>query len=896
MKKLVTLFLGLFLTVSLISAQQYWNQYLIDQNFNGLVALPNGWSFLSASSSSTTAVFGRSGGANYPDAIRISGSGSGNRGGEIKFPLTPDSSTIYVEMDLLVAKSTVNYRNTFQFYLLGSKSVNLWNTGTPYADVIAGIYWVGSSGKFHIWNKDINGPVPVEKPDSVIPVFTTGQYPTFQRAGTSTAITDSLNLKTKTDLARLYNVWYTLKFKLDFSTKKMDLTISQRDSAQYTQTFTDLKFVSPTVNDFVSFGTVNNRNSNQGNASNADLDMTVDNFKVYQKVKSLGRTNVTINYTDTEGNPVKESRIAAEQEIGLKFGLSATDKETFTKNNNYYAYDAASTGKDSVLVVEGGVSITVKFKKTPVTVGTYTWSGNVSENWNEVEENFTTDGTNQIGYQNGNAVRFASENALFKNVLINSVINTGAGSLDIDAKGYVLSGAGALVGTGDINVNTSTKLGFINNMSGNLNLKKDTLTVTNERIAKKYIVSNGTALAPTTSISTPITGSGSFTLIPSVNTYNSRIDDLSEVNYALKVKGNLTAMTGMPRMICVLDTLTKLNVYSQTGDSVVFDSSIPYKLNAISLGDNVLMTYSTNPSNQNTTIVEIGELSGTKTSSLVGNKVYRMTYQIGGLNTNAVFAGEFNAIKKDAWSNRTDYDLAKVGKGKWTLNGSSPKFFGNVKVLDGTLEVNDTLCNATGEYVFGTTTLTTVPNKIAEVMVADTAILTGKGYIGATSTVLNGTITGNLTLAGSLSMKAASGDNVGAKTVINVTSTAVDKIKVVGDLYYGGKLKINVISLPQPGDYQILEFGGFLESGPNGFDSIELPSENWTFDYTTGILKYKGGDESAVNTIDYTKQIESIRYFDITGKQVTKNHIGFVFMKVKYTDGTTASVKTFVKK
>lgn len=57
-----------------------------------------------------------------------------------KSPLAPDSvSTIYVDLDLLVAKSVVNNRNTFQFYLLGSHSTNLWS-GVGNPDVIAGIF------------------------------------------------------------------------------------------------------------------------------------------------------------------------------------------------------------------------------------------------------------------------------------------------------------------------------------------------------------------------------------------------------------------------------------------------------------------------------------------------------------------------------------------------------------------------------------------------------------------------------------------------------------------------------------------------------------------------------------------------------------------------------------
>jgi len=162
---------------------------------------------------------------------------------------------------------------------------------------------------------------------------------------------------------------------------------------------------------------------------------------------------------------------------------------------------------------------------------------------------------------------------------------------------------------------------------------------------------------------------------------------------------------------------------------------------------------------------------------------------------------------------------------------------------------------------------------------------------------VNGTITGNLTVGGTLSLKPDVGLG-GATTVINVNSTGADKITVTGDLYYGGKLVVKVQqgARPQPGTFKILEFSNFVESGIYGFNTIELPSSNWTFDYTTGMLTYKGGDESAVKNIDYSKPIDSIEYFDITGKKVTKHQSGLVITKVVYSDGTSAVLKSFVKK
>lgn len=902
MKKLVTLFWGLALAISFVSAQSYWDKYIVNENFTGWFAWPSGWS---------QAVTG-GGAVAIADSIRYYGSGSGNRGADMVFPFYTDSSTVYVNFDLFIASATVARNNAFALFLSGTNSGAI-STSTAFNDLITGVYLAGTSKKFHVWNMDIKGPVPVAKPDTIVPAFTWGA---FARPGTSNTICDSINASTKTNVDYVTNKWYNLIFKLNFATKMMDITITQKDNEINTQTITDLKFISNTANDIKRIGMMNTRSTTSyigvtgatavGNGANANLSAFLDNLKVYRKVLSQGKADVTINYLDQDGLVAKTARTESAREVNVAYKLAESDKMSFVGNNNYYAYDAVSTGADSVIVAAQGSAINVKFKKTPLTAGTYVWNGNVSENWNELDANFTASGT-QIGYQNGNGVALSDANALFKNVLINAAADLGSNNLSVETEGYTLTGTGKLVGTGAINVNASTKISVMNNLTGGVNLNNGTLEVGHIRTISKLNAKDGTklnVLTGTGNFNAPITGAGTFTLIPTDNvTYSSTIKGVSTMNYVLKVKGNPAATTkGMPILNNILDSAALINVTTLRGDTTFFGPTIDFKKNRIHLGDSVDLVYGQNPVAGGTTTVTIGELSGTASSRFVGCYIRSMTYIIGTLNTDAAFNGKFKPVTTAYWGtsttdkSQTNFNINKVGKGKWTLNGSSPKYFGNVKVLDGTLEVNDTLCNATGEYVFGTTTLTTVPNKIPELMVADTATLAGKGFIGATSTVLNGTITGNLTLAGSLSMKAASGDNVGAKTIINVTSTAVDKIKVVGDLYYGGKLKINVISLPQPGDYKILEFGGFLESGPNGFDSIELPSANWSFDYTTGILKYKGGDESAVNAIDYTKQIESVRYFDVAGKQVTKNHIGFVFMKIKYTDGTTASVKTYVKK
>ncbi|VBB48017.1 exported hypothetical protein [uncultured Paludibacter sp.] len=893
MKKLFTLFGFLMVLVSAfnLNAQSYYEYPLIKENFNGWTALPTDWSYFRLNTGITVTI---------ADSINFNGSGSGSRGADLIIPANRDSSTIYVDFDLFIKSATVTRNNAFALFLSGSNSTNM-GTADYHSGLIASLYLGGTDGKIHIWNMDIKGPVPTSKPDTIVPVTYTGS--SFGRAGISNTWCDSINLSTRTDVIYTAGKWYNLKFKMDFNAKKVDITITQKDEPANTQTITDLDFVAPAANDLARISIVNTRSNNSypevnggtiGNGNTLTVNASLDNLYIYQLVKSLGLADVMVNYQDLEGSTIKTSRVETSQEVGVTYKLLDSDIASFTDNGNYYAYDAVATGSESVVVEAGGSSITVKFKKTPITTGTYVWKGTFSEYWNELDPNFSTDGNNQLGYQTGNGVSFSDANAPIKEVTMNKKFDLGTGNLTVDAKGYtVKNSSGEIIsGTGTIQVNASTTLGLSSQSKMPVYLNKDTLTVTNAELASKYIVSDGTTLQPGYTMSTLIEGNGgTFTLLPKVYNYSSEIKGMTVVKYPLQIKGtaNSSKISGMPKMYCTLDSLAELYVTTVAGDSTIFGTTVNYTYNKVNLGDYVYLAYSETPSATAPTI-SIGELSGSATSKLIGPNVRTVNYKIGGLNTDATFAGGLKPITIDAWNNRTDYNIEKVGKGSWSLSGNSPDFFGKVTVTDGTLIVNDTLCNGLGSYTLGGAT---VNKQISEVVVADTATLAGSGYIGAIQTTVNGTITGRLTLMGNLSLKYDLGDG-GATTLINVNGSDIDQINILGDLYYGGKLIVKVVGdLPPAGDYQILKFSGQFESGQFGFDSIELPSTDWSFDYTTGILHFIGG--SGVKYIDANKEVASKEFFDLTGRKVKDGYQGFVIVKVKYTDGTAGSYKVFKK-
>lgn len=902
MKKLITFFTFAlaFCAAPFLNAQSYYEFPLIKQSFTGWTALPAGWS--------SNVISG--GGVVAGDSIRFTGAGSGGRGGDLVIPNKRDSAVIYVNFDLFIASATVARNNAFGLFLSGSTaagaSTNM-GTATYHAGTIASLFLGGTDKKIHLWNMDVKGPAPTSKPDTIVPAFFTGNA--FGRPGTTNAICDSINLSTRTNVVYNTGKWYNLTFVMDFNTKKVDVTITQKSDPTNTQTLTGLNFVSSAAIDFARIGLVNTRSNysylgvtgptSVGNGGTVNLNASIDNLYVYQMVKSLGQADVTVQYQDLEGNTIKTARVEPMQEVGVTYALLPSDVVSFADGGNYYAYDATSTGGETVSVVTGGSTIIVKFKKTAITAGDYVWKGTFSEFWNEIDPNLSTDGTNQLGYQPGNNILFNDANAPIKEVTLNKSLNLGTGNITVDVPGYFIKNAAGeiLSGTGSIQVNATTKLGLSSKNKMTVYLNKDTLTVNNAELASKYVVKDGTTLYPNLSLGTLIEGTGgTFTLYPSTNSFTNAIKGMNTVNYTLKVKGTAASagIKGMPRMYCTLDSLTKLNVTTNAGNNTVFATYINYKNNYVNLGDSVLMAYSETPAPTGITYQNIGELSGGDSTKVVGPGVRRVTYRVGSLNTNATFAGILKPLIYDyiaVTPNRTDFDIEKVGKGTWTLSGNSPNFFGTVKVLDGTLKVDGLLCSGTGTYTFGTAA-TVVNNQIAEVLVTDTATLAGVGSIGALQTTVNGTITGKLTLGGNLSLKPDVGLG-GATTIINVNGTDIDKITINGDLYYGGKLKVNVVGdLPPAGDYKILQFNSATESGVNGFDTIELPSADWAFNFTTGTLSYS---TTGVNYIDANKEILSVDYYDVTGKKISKDAKGFVIMKVKYTDGTSGSYKTFKK-
>lgn len=196
----------------------------------------------------------------------------------------------------------------------------------------------------------------------------------------------------------------------------------------------------------------------------------------------------------------------------------------------------------------------------------------------------------------------------------------------------------------------------------------------------------------------------------------------------------------------------------------------------------------------NGTTLAIGELSGISSSKLLGGFATNgevLTWNIGGLNTDATFAGQIAEQNTNAIT-----AINKTGTGTWTLTGSNT-FSGGMTVSEGTLQVNNTNGSATGTN---------------QVFVATSATLSGSGIIGGLTAFDDGAI-------------LAPGNGVGTLTINNELDlsdltvlqfglgTNSDKVVVSGNLVLGGQLNITNTGGFGTGTYTLFTYGGALTLG-----------------------------------------------------------------------------------
>ncbi|GHV25212.1 hypothetical protein FACS1894176_03160 [Bacteroidia bacterium] len=898
-----------------------YKKYHINQTFDGLDALPTGWSFETTNANGTKAVYGRSGSVALDAGGFIKttcgANSGGTRGGELAFPSTASSTTItghttfIVEMDWTVNTAEVTAKNAVGLIFLGSHSSGIVkdNSGEDaYPDAIFGLYATGSGDVLHYWNMDLTGPIDetIATPAPYGPVFL--DFGSFRRAGADAAAVDAINASTATTVPFAKGNTYHIYAELDFANHKVvALTITNKDIPGDTQTILDKPFISDKVedgnhypNDLAQVSTVCSRGNNTGtNGNTVNLEVYYDNLQVYVNEISLGRTDVTIKRVDQTGTTI-DTRTATAQEISTEYFALASDKASFTDGGNYYAYNEWATldngGSESVIVATGA-EIVLKFKKTPVTSGLYTWTGTSTFYWDEVDNNFSVNGASAIGYQSGNAVAFSNAAAQNKLITLQKPMNLGEGDLMITADGYELSGEGKLTGTGGIVINPGNEgtatIGVLNQLERGITVTSGTAHIKSATAANQITVANNAKLLleAGANFSTPINGEGGAITIATLsnNQYNTSVSNVSTVNLVLGQTGRISSDYSSKWTGSFPDG-TQVNVTQNIDTIARFAVNTNIQNAKVNLGDKTSLVRHYNENNTGTDTLFVGELNGTAGSFIEGGFVggRKVTYTFGGLNTNAEFAGE---IKKYQYSADSvvvsDLMIHKIGTGIWTLSGNSPEYSGSlIEVREGTLAIGGTLGQATN---------TTAVNVRAG------ATLKGNGgNLGAfITTVYNGaTLAGDLTIENILYVEP----DVTIKLHV-ADFTNYDVLKVTGDVTFDGDAILDITvnnstvgakaKLFDFTDLSVLEsaFAQILVNGEDitanttataGAKFVWLPATGELLSQTT---------ITDIATVAIAKEVQSVRYYNLTGIQVAKDTEGIVIVKTTYTDGTSSVVK-----
>lgn len=615
-------------------------------------------------------------------------------------------------------------------------------------------------------------------------------------------------------------------------------------------------------------------NGNQSSGSTTATNFTFDNFKIVgEKIAAV--TSVTINYLDSEGNPLKAPRVQPDLEVGSTYTATADDKATFSDASYYYAYNAA-TSVDNVVVAEGA-KIDLRFKKTPVTAGTYIWSGSTNSNWNNADENFGVGASPLIGYQDNNPILFPAVPST-KTVNLNANLTIGANDITMYGDGYNFSGTGSISGTGKfilgMQPGETATLGIKNSMSA-YDINGGEAIITNDLGTATYNLANGAKITLQTGaeFNKAITGTGSVTIQTNSNVfYNNTLTGPSTVNLILGVSGSISnGVNWSSKVLTAMPANAQVNVTTNqatAGYGVATNSVQNSKLN---LGENVRMLFNYNPNEGGTTIISIGELKGAASASIEGGWVNSATrglnYNIGGLGTDATYNGVF---KNYSTAPTAPLNIFKKGLGVLTLTASNPGWIlGSLKVDEGTVVMDGS-----------------IPEAGVPVTVASGATLKGTGTIGGATTV-NGTLEGRLNFGSTLALAGTT------KFVVSGTNEGeYDAIDVVGDVTLGGAVEV-VVNEPAmvkgiskaksvvPGTtIKLINAGSIVTTMP----VTHFASSGWTFKPATGELIYdpdnivSGFNNNSVTSriyptltrdiVNVEGNVTTIDVFSLTGQKV----------------------------
>jgi autotransporter-associated beta strand protein len=321
-----------------------------------------------------------------------------------------------------------------------------------------------------------------------------------------------------------------------------------------------------------------------------------------------------------------------------------------------------------------------------------------------------------------------------------------------------------------------------------------------------------------------VTQSGNFVnniLVPAGTTGNLKTVGRGNYTGSLTVHGTLNLTTSYVRSTPAGDWSAsdgQINILAGTGGGDVFLNStatINFGTAAIDLGAGVALYNSANTFAGGHTII-IGELTGTgsisDTSAGTAGRV--TTYQVGGRNTSATFAGTIN--------NRTRITaINKVGTGAWTLNGTDT-YTGATTVSGGSLVVGSSSFMAASPLITVNSGAVLDVTSYGNLTLSANQTLAGSGVItGAVTAVASDIISPGVgTAAGTLSFSNSlteTGDLVTNNFNLSSDPTGISlansKIAVLGDLNLTGANVVTINPLNTvlgAGTYTLFTYTGTL--------------------------------------------------------------------------------------
>ena len=427
------------------------------------------------------------------------------------------------------------------------------------------------------------------------------------------------------------------------------------------------------------------------------------------------------------------------------------------------------------------------------------WSGTNGSAWNTSTTNWLNGGAADKFF-NFDSVVF-NDSSTNGNVVISGVVQPGQALVTNSILNYTIGG-GVLGGTAQLIKNGSATL-FLsgsNSFNGGTFIAGGTILLTND-IANQFGLGTGAVTlngGTLTMYDNAATDNSSYwnLIVPTNSTGTLNADSRCDLYGSLAGGGVFNLYVPYVRTTLYGDwsaftgTIV-VNSDSSGGEFRVLNFS-GYPGAAINLSSNVTADFQ-GAVDPNGTTLQIGALSGVSSASLLGGATAgnAFTWQIGGANTDATFAGTIAEQNANAIT-----AIEKIGAGTWTLTGSN-SFIGGMTVNAGTLQINNNSGSATGTN---------------QVFVASGATLSGGGIIGGLTAFDDGAIlvpenaVGTLTINNELDLSDL--------TVLQFgLGTNSDQVVVAGDFNLGGLLNINDTGGFGVGAYTLFTYGGALTQG-----------------------------------------------------------------------------------